>query len=321
MSKKSRFWGWKGFLAIILVMLLIPACSPSTEDSPATKPVIRLIVNPWQASELNAMVAKILLEEQMGYTVEFVPFDEEAQWEALASGQAHAALEVWESGRAADIQYYINETHLVQDGGYLGPVGKIGWYMPAYMLTEHPELIQWESFGDPELAGLFATEATGEKGQLLVGDPTWVQFDDQIIQNLGLDLQTVRVGSEDAILAELESAYSQNQPLLFYLWDPHWALGSYNLVQVNLPPYSPECYARAAAGGVDCDYPAERLLKVFWPGLQEYAPEAYAFLQNFYYTNSDQIEMLTDVHNGMTTEQAARNWIQNHISLANSWIP
>ena len=308
-------------LCLLLLGTLLSACAPEpTPEAPRTP--IRIVANSWLASELNATVAKIMLEEELGYPVEIVYLDEEDQWEALANGDAHVNLEVWQTGRSEDVAYYIEAQGLVEQGGNLGPVGKIGWFIPAYMRAEHPELSTWEGFADPELARLFATEETGDRGQFLAGDPSWVQFEEQIIENLELPLQVVCANSEVAILEALATAYANQDPLLFYFWSPHWAFAQYDLIEVRLPPYSPECYARQATGGVDCDYPAEQLFKIFWPGLREYAPEAYEFLQNFYYTNSDQIEMLAPVEiDGLTVEEAARAWIQNHPGLAQAWLP
>ena len=72
----------------------------------------------------------------------------------------------------------------VVDLGLLGPSAKIGWYVPTFVVDEHPELATWEGFKDPELAKLFATAESGDLGQFLMGDPTYVTFDEQIIANL-----------------------------------------------------------------------------------------------------------------------------------------
>jgi hypothetical protein len=90
----------------------------------------------------------------------------------MAGGALHACLEVWPSGHAADIEEYIETDHAVQSAGPLGVVGKIGWYVPTYMVAQHPELVTWEGFTDPDNAALFRMPATGSKGQFLAGDPT-----------------------------------------------------------------------------------------------------------------------------------------------------
>lgn len=331
-------------LLMVLVGLMLAACVAPSGSAPASsatsetsenatpasstgaeegdKPVIKLAENPWSASALNVAVARILLEEQLGYPVEVVTIGESAQWPALASGELHASLEVWPSGHAENVAEYIDKQKLVENGGLLGPVGKIGWYIPTYMLQDHPELATWEGLKTPENAALFATAETGDKGQFLTGDPSWTQYEDDIIANLGLNFQIVAAGSEEAILAALDSAYSREEPLLFYFWTPHSIHAKYDLTEVKLPPYSEECYAKADSGGVDCDYPPDELFKIFWVGLADAAPDAYTLLKNMNYSTEDQIGMIAAVElDGMSVEDAARQWLDAHEDTWRSWLP
>lgn len=321
---------------VILVALALTACAPvattpaastgeSASDAPsastdAEKPVIKLAENPWGGSSLNVNVAKILLEEQLGYPVEIVSIDENAQWPALATGDLSASLEVWPSGHAANVAEYIDGQGSVVNAGNLGVVGKIGWYVPTYVVDAHPELATWEGYTTPEAAALFATAETGDKGQFLSGDPSFVQYDEAIISNLGLPFQVVWAGSEEAILAGLDSAASREEPVLFYFWTPHSVHAKYDLTTVKLPDYTEECYADPAA--VACDYPEDVLFKIIWSGLEESAPEAFALLSNMNYSTEDQIAMLASVDiDGKSFEDAARDWITANEATWQAWLP
>lgn len=298
------------------------AAPAEEEAASADKPTIRFAENPWSGSQVNVAVAKILLEKEMGYPVEIITIDENAQWPALASDDLDASLEVWPSGHAENVAQYIDEQHVVENAGLLGPVGVIGWFMPAYMLDEHPELATWEGFTNPEIAKLFSTAETGDKGQFLAGDPSWVQYDADIIKNLGLNFEVVTAGSEEAILAQLDSAYSRKEPLLFYFWTPHSVHAQFDLVQVELPPYSEECYAKADSGGVDCAYPSDDLFKIVSADLKDRVPDVYQFLKNFNYSTQDQITMIAAVElDGKSAEEAAQAWIDQNEDIWRAWIP
>lgn len=308
-------------LVLLLVLLLFPACADKKENK-ADKPVIKLAINSWQSSALNVAIAEILLEKEMGYTVETTVIDENEQWALLAQGELHACLEVWPSGHAENVARYLVDEKTVEHGGSLGVVGKIGWYIPDYMLRQRPELATWEGFKEPDNVALFASAETGGKGRFLAGDPGWVQYDADIIRNLGLDFQVVSVGTEDALLAALEAAYGKQEPILLYFWTPHWAHVLYDLVPVALPPYSEACYAARDAGGVNCDYPPDDLHKIFWSGFKNYAPDAWQFLRNFKYSNRDQIALMAAVQiDGNSTQEAARAWIEQNEAVWKSWIP
>lgn len=299
-----------------------PSATTAGATTTAEKPTIKLAVNPWSASELNVAVARLLIEEQLDYTVEEVPIAEQAQWAALAAGDLHASLEVWPSGHMANVAEYIEKQQVVEDGGPLGPVGRIGWYMPTYLVTAHPELATWEGLATPENAQIFATAETGEQGQLLFGDPSWVTYEADIIKNLALNFQIVQAGSEEAILSSLDAAYSRQDPILFYFWTPHSIHAKYELTRVALPEYNEECYAKAQSGGVDCDYPGDNLFKIFWPGLKESAPEVYTLLKNMNYTTEDQIGMIAAVElEGQAVDEAARAWLAANEATWRAWLP
>jgi glycine betaine/proline transport system substrate-binding protein len=324
------------WLLLALTMMLLTACSapalpaaqPSADaaagsDQAATKNItIKLAANPWTASELNVAVARILLESQLGYNVEVVSIDENAQWPALASGDLSASLEVWPSGHAANVAEYVEKQALVENGGPLGVVGKIGWYTPSYMVEKDPSLATWEGFKKPDVAAAYATAETGDKGQFLAGDPSWVQYDGDIITNLGLNFQVVNAGSEEAILAALDSAASREEPVLFYFWTPHSIHAKYELTAVKLPDYSEECYAKAESGGVDCDYPSDELFKIFWAGLEEAAPDAHALLKNMSYSTEEQIKMIASVElDGKSVDEAAQAWVDANEAVWSAWLP
>ena len=340
---------WKSatLLVLLLAAMLLASCGsggdePATESDTAAdttseetveeatdetavsddKMTVILVENAWSASELNVTVAKLLLENELGYPVEIISLDENAQWPALAAGDAHASLEVWPSGHAANVTEYIDGAGTVENGGLLGPVGRIGWYMPSYLLEQDASLATWEGFTTPEAADLFATAETGDAGQFLGGDPSFVQYDGDIISNLGMPFEVVFAGSEEAILAQLDSAYSREEPVLFYFWTPHSIHAKYDLTRVELPAYSDDCYAEAESGGVACDYPGDDLFKIFWSGLGEAAPDAHQLLQNMNYTTEDQISMIAAVEiEGQSLEEAAQAWLDANEDVWRAWLP
>ena len=296
--------------------------APTTTAAPAGPDLgdtdtIKLAVNPWNGSAANVAVAKAVLES-VGYTVERVDIDENAQWAAIATGDLHGSLEVWPSGHADNVASYIDGGGGVVSGGELGAVGKISWWIPSYVVDENPAAGTWEGIQDPAIAQLYSTAESGDKGQFLIGDPSWVSYEQDIIDNLGLDLEVVYAGSEEAILAALDSASSRGEPLLFYFWTPHSAFAKYDITEFELPAYSDECYD---SGAVDCDYPADVLFKIMWDQLEDQAPTGFAILSNFNYANEDQIFMLGLMDEGMSVDEAAAEWMAANASVWQSWIP
>ncbi|GAB4579192.1 MAG: ABC transporter substrate-binding protein [Anaerolineales bacterium] len=314
---------------LLCLALVFVACTPATPETAAPaeveattapaeeKPTITLVENPWPASELNVEVAKIIIEKELGNTVEIVALTEQVQWDALAAGDADASLEVWPSGHGERITEYIENLKTVVDGGKLGPVGEIGWYVPTYVVEANPALATWEGYMDA--AADFAVAETGDKGRFLGADPSWVQYDEAIIANLGLPFQVVWTGSEDALLAEVTAAYNRNEPVLFYFYSPHAIFNQLDLTQVQLPPYTEECYADPAK--IACAYPKDELMKIFSAKLEGKDAAVFNFLSKMNYGSDAQIEMLAMLAEGKTVEEAAQAWVDAHEDIWRAWLP
>jgi glycine betaine/proline transport system substrate-binding protein len=308
-------------------VLLAAGCGD--DDRPSSGPeagegvTLRIAVNPWTGSAVNANVAKLLLERELGYTVELVEIDENTQFPAIASGELDASLEVWPSGHAADINRYIEGRRGgplrdggIVDGGELGLIGNIGWWIPTYLVEEQPELARYQGFkGREDVVG----------GEFLAGDPTFVSYDEEIIENLGLDLKVVNTGSEQALIQAIDDAFEREEPVLTYFYTPHWAHRRYDLTEVQLPAYDEECEkaARERDGeGYDCDYANDILFKAFWLGLEDKAPAAFRFLSNFKYTTDDQQEIAFQVDSeGVPMREAAEQWIRENPDVWRAWLP
>jgi glycine betaine/proline transport system substrate-binding protein len=318
------------FAIAALATALLAACSNVSSSSTNTGggggvpdnsgTTVNIAVSPWVGSDANVAVAKLLLEQKLGYTVKTTNIDEYAQFPALSNGDLDATLEVWPSGHAKDYSKYIQSNNGVVDGGLNGVDGQIGWWIPTYMLTDHPELATWE--GLKADAALFKTAESGSAGQILDGDPSFVTYDQPIADNLGLNLKVVYAGSEAAELSALDAAYQKQDPILLYFWTPHWAQQKYDLTMIQLPDVTPACTDAAAndATKYACAYPADPLYKAFNADLQTKAPAAFAFLTAMKYTNDDQNGIGLDISNGMKPDAAAQKWLDANPTVWQPWV-
>src|SRR5262245_11579313 len=106
-------------LASILIAAMIGISCLWPREATAATPALKIAVNPWMASALDAQIAQILLQEKLGYQVELISIDENAQFPALAKGDLDATLEIWPSGHVADHRLYVEQQRTVEDAGPL----------------------------------------------------------------------------------------------------------------------------------------------------------------------------------------------------------
>ncbi len=284
---------------------------------------ITLAVNPWTGSAVNANVAKVILESKLGTKTTLLPIDENATWPGLDKGSIDAVLEVWPSGHKTDFDTYVTQKKSVIDIGELGPQAKIGWYIPTAMLKDHPELATWEGFKGAADAKLFATAETGDQGQFLMGDPSYVSYDEQIIKNLKLPFKFVVAGSEAALITAIEGAIKDDKPLLLQFWQPHWLQSKVALTQVKLPDVSAACKASIAGkdGKYDCDYPIDVLYKAASAKLQAKNAAAFAFLSKMQLTTEQQNTIAAYVDGDkLDPGAAAQKWVDANPDIVSGWM-
>ncbi len=276
---------------------------------------VKMMINQWVGAEANVAVAQCLLQ-QMGYKVETSTLAEEPAWQGFDTGEVDVILENW--GHPDLEKHYITDTKLATDAGPNGVTGIIGWYVPGWMIDKYPDLADWHNLN--KYADMFKTSESGDKGQFLGSDPTFVQYDEALITNLGLNYKDVFSGSEAATIKAFQAADKNQTPLIGYFYDPQWLLNEIKLVQIKLPPYTPGCDKDLKK--VACDYPPYTLNKIVRTKWLDSAGAAGTFIKNFTWGNKDQNEVADLITNKkMSDEDAAKQWIDEHPDVWQAWMP
>lgn len=284
---------------------------------------LTIAVNPWTGSAVNANVAKIVLESKLGTPTTLKDLDENVTWPGMDAGDVDAVLEVWPSGHSADMKTYIDEKKSVVNLGLLGPKAKIGWYVNSAAIAADPKVATWEGFKDAATSKKFSTAASGELGQFLMGDPSYVSFDEQIIKNLKLPLKYTVAGSEAALITAITQADADKKPLLLQFWQPHWLQTRVKLTEVKLPAVTPDCLKSADAkdGNYACDYAVDNLFKAASAKLATKNPKAAAFLTKLSLTTEQQSTIAAYIDGDkMTPDAAAKKWVDANADVIKGWL-
>ncbi|MBI2762489.1 MAG: ABC transporter substrate-binding protein [Chloroflexi bacterium] len=311
-SSNKRF----GRLVVGFVAVSLVAAACSSGGSGGSKGTVNIAVNPWVGYEADAAVVAYLLEKELGYTVVKKDLAEDVSWQGFESGEVDVILENW--GHPDLEKTYITEKKVAMDAGQTGNVGIIGWFVPKWMVDENPDITDYKNLN--KYADLFKTSESGNLGEFLGTDPSYVQYDEALITNLGLNFKVRFTGSEAATVEAIKQADAQKKPLLAYWWDPHWLNAVVPLVRVNLPAYTAGCDADLEK--VACDYPEYKLNKIIRVGFNEKGGDAATFIKNFNWTNKDQNVVADYITNGnMTPEAAAEKWVKANEAIWKAWMP
>jgi glycine betaine/proline transport system substrate-binding protein len=319
---------------VAILGLVLTACGPAGSGSSAAPSTgggtsaapsaasagaggnVKIAINPWVGAEANVAVVKSVLEDKLGYTVTATPLAEEVAWPGFETGEIDAILENW--GHPDLEKTYITDKGVAVDAGLNGVDGIIGWYVPEWMATQYPDIT--DSANLNKYADLFKTSESGDQGQFLGSDPTFVTNDEALIKNLGLNFKVVYSGSEAATITAFQQATEQKTPLIGYFYDPQWLHSKIKLVKVNLPAWTEGC--DADPNTVACDYPLYKLNKIVSKRLADEGGDAYTVIKNFSWTNEDQNLVADYITNqGMSADEAGDKWVAENEAKWSAWMP
>ncbi|GHE10797.1 ABC transporter substrate-binding protein [Streptomyces alanosinicus] len=276
---------------------------------------VTLSVQSWVGAQSNVAVAQYLLEHKLGYRVDTVQVDEVPAWDALSQGRVDAILEDW--GHPDQEKRYVEDKKTIARGGDLGVTGHIGWFVPTYLVKQHPDITDWKNLD--KYSSLFRTAESGGKGQLMDGSPSYVTNDKALVQNLKLDYQVVFAGSEAAQITQMKQFAKDKKPFLTYWYSPQWLFKKVPMTEVKLPPYKDGCDADTAK--ITCAYPHTPLQKYLNADFAKSGGKAAAFLKKFTWTTEDQNEVsLMIADEKLSPQDAAKKWVDSHPEAWKKWL-
>ncbi len=302
---------------VIAASFAMPAQAVESDD-----PII-IVQNNWTSQlVLSTVVGKVLTE--MGYTVEYSPSDTQLQFKAMADGDMHFQVEVWEGSMKPAFEKAVKDDGLV-DAGTHAAITREEWWVPDYVVEKCPGLPDWKALND--CAEIFATAETGDKGRYLDGPVDWLKHGKERVEALGMNFTVINAGSAAALWAEIGAAEADKKPVVVFNWTPNFAEAVWPGEFVEFPAWEEGCDKDPAVGPnpdalYDCGNPASGYLKkAAWDGMEEKWPGAYAILQKVSFTNPQIAEMakLVDVDE-MEPEEAAEIWLEENKDVWEGWV-
>ena len=310
--------------AALAVGLGFGATSAQATAPESTDP-IKIALFDWTSVNLNAHILGDILTK-LGYNVEYVTADYlSSLTTGLTNGDLTVAMEHWDT-TAGEALAAADATGQVERLGVLGPKAKEEWWYPLYMKEKCPGLPNWEALKDPACAEAFSTPDTAPNGRYLGGPVTWEGFDDERVEALGLPFTVIHAGTDAAMFAELDAAYQRQDPIMLWIYSPHWAPAKYEGEWVEFPEYSAECYEDPSVGvnpdmAYDCGKPHGEIWKTAWIGMADKWPIAHEVAVN-YTIDAKELGLLgaeVDLE-GRSIEEVAAEWVAGNEAVWREWV-
>ena len=270
----------------------------------------------WDGIYLPTYVMKSILEDEYGYTVNVVNADSVPQFlDLVSSGVADIFMSGWFPTNDFTFERYNN---LIRVGAAYGGAERDayeGW-MATNELARQYDIERLADLLDPAIAAQLDYDNNG-RGNILGCVETWAcsQRHFEILEDYGLGSQyEVDVyGSEQAMLAELERRFANDQPAVFYYLQPvafpeEGNIDDFAVWLEGTEPYLPLAFNR---GVTRSDFVASH-------------PDIVHIMQNFDMPGSDvsaSMARVADEGNmDNVLEALADDWIAQNRAQVDSWL-
>ena len=277
--------------ALVVVALLAMAGCGGGEEKPK---IVKLVYVNWAEGIAMTNLAKVILEDQMGFEVETKVADVGPVYTSVAQGDQDAFMDAW---LPVTHESYLEEYgDRLDDYGYNYEGARIGLVVPTFVtidsitqLNAHKEEFGGEIVGIDAGAGIM--KAT-----------------DRAIEAYELDY-TLLPSSGPAMTAALKNGVENEEWVVVTGWKPHWKFARWDLKFLADPE---EVYG--ATENIHC---------IARKGLDKDMPRVAQFLKNFKMNDQQLGGLMGMIAEGgdQPPEAAARQWMSDNINLVNSWIP
>jgi glycine betaine/proline transport system substrate-binding protein len=265
----------------------------SCADQSGEKSAKLVYVN-WAEGIAYTNLAKVILEERMGYDVTITAADPGPAYTAVAQGDQDAFMETWLP--VLHKEYYEEYQDSIVDLGYVYEGTRSGLVVPTYVTIDSISQLN-------EYADRFDGEITGIDPGAGV-----MQTTENVIEMYDLDF-TLISSSGPAMTSALQGAVADEEWIVVTGWEPHWMWAEWDLKFLKQDPD-----------------------KVVWEegnihimgrsDIREVKPEVAEFLSNMHFTTEQIGDLMLQVRNSdASEEEIAREWMEQNDSIVNSWIP
>lgn len=254
---------------------------------------IKIAYPNWAEGIAVTHLAKVVMEDELGFDVELTMADPGAIYAAVADGNQDAFLDGWLPNTHEPYWEEFGD-RLVDLGSFFG-YGVTGLVVPTYVEIDSIE--QLPEIRD-ELNGRIVGIGTGAG---------IYRNTNRAIDEYGLDFEQV-ASSGPAMTAALADAIDKKEAIVVTGWKPHWKFGRYDLKVLSDPR------------GV---FPIDGLKKIVRKGFAEDHPRANQFLVNLSLTEGQLLELMLSIDDAgdRDIEDVVRDWVFVNEPLIDSWLP
>lgn len=305
-------------LALVAALAIAPACASPPADDKA--PIIFNDLG-WDSALSQNRIAQYIVEKGYGYSTGVLEGGTTAAIPALRRGDSDVMMELWLPNASEAWEDATVAGDVVSLGESLNKISQSAFMIPAYVQEAHPGLTRVEDLKEDEYRMLFATPESGGKARLVSCPDGWAcnLVNEVQVNGYGLSnhVQIVVPESEAELHGGLFDRYGRGEPWLGYLDSSMAPSLTLDMVPLDEPPYSHQCWATDKA----CAYDETTLLIAVRPELLMRAPGVATMLRRWDLQTEHYADMTTwRLDNAASHSDAALWWLQQNPDVWTGWV-
>lgn len=264
-----------------------PADAPAQEEK-----LVKMGIVNWSDSIAMSNIVKVVLEQELGFTVETTTADIGIIFSSIAQKDYDLYVDTWlPVTHKTYMDTYTEEIEKISTT-YEG--ARIGLVVPEYVdidsieqLNDHKERFNSDIVGIDTGAGIMGTTET-------------------VVEEYGLDFNLM-ASSGPVMTATLKSAIDEGEWIVVTGWKPHWKFARWDLKFLEDPKV---IYGEA-----------ENTWAVGYTGFTEDFPEVTDFLENFMLTDQQLGEVMGLMNDSEEEPYTiAQQWVADNPDAVQKWV-
>ena len=312
-------------LAALAAVVLTAGCmqAPPREQEEAAPQPETIIFNDltWDSARVQNRIAQYIVEKGYGYATGVVAGPSVPLMEGLRRGESHVTMEVWLPNQSEAWEAAEAAGEVAAVGETLNGIEQATFMIPAYLQDAYPELDSVEDLKEEQYQKLFATAESDGKIRFLSCPAGWgcEAVNAAKVEGYGLadHVQIVVPESDKALNDDVFARYAAGEPWIGYLSGEMPAALKLDMVALQEPLYSDECWASTKA----CAYEDTKVVIGVRAELLANAPEVAAMLRKWDMSiERYRVVGAWQVDNEAGAADAAYWWLRNNAETWSQWV-
>ena len=289
---------------------------------PAAKDTIIFGDLNWASALLQNRIAQYIVEYGYGYPTDVKFGATLPLFEGLKRGDTDVTMEIWLPNQDEAWEKARSDGAVLSVGKSLGSDWQSAFVIPAYLQEQYPELDNVDDLTKQEYKDLFKTTETGDKARLVSCVIGWAceGVNAAQVEGYGLSdhVEIVNPGDGSALNADLYGAYEREEPWLGYQWGTNDPALKLDLVRLEEPAYSDQCWFTTKA----CAYEDATILIAVNPDLPASAPDVIDMLRKWDFNIGiyKSVVQWQDQNPDVDTATTALWWLNSNQDIWTDWV-